>query len=78
MELALFSNWHFFNKKNDDILDLFTGKNSSSSDFKVEDVHNRNSIIQTMKPKFKTDFISNKLFSSSLSSENKTQPPLKI
>lgn len=64
-ELAFFE-LVLFNKKKNDILDMFTGKNSSSSDFKVEEVHNRSSIIQIMKPKLKTDFISNKLFSSSL------------
>lgn len=30
-----------FNKKNNDILDLVTGKNSSRSNSKVKDVHNR-------------------------------------
>ena len=55
---------------------MFTGKNPCSSDIKVEDVHSRSSIIQIMKPKLKTDFISDKVFSSSLYNENKTQPLL--
>lgn len=71
----------FFNKKNNDILDKFAGRNSSASDFRVAVVACRSirtSMIEIMKPKLKIDLISKKVFSSSLYSENKSQPPLQL